>query len=498
MSTAIYWFRNALRMHDNIGLTAVSKASLHLNIYILDLDSSRELMGTRRRVFLWECLRDLDNQLKKKGSRLYVLYGNPLEIFTKLTKTQNLVIHYEVNYEPYFMNLDAEIGKLVKTVEYPGQTMYDPDQVLSRNHGKVPTKYATFCKLVEDLTVKRPIEPPESFGKIDATVLENLLGTKYSGPNQNFELADLDSLGIVDNFQGFNRHAGGETAALKQMDLYLSNEKRVAEFEKPKTAPTAFNPPSTTVLSPHIRFGTLSCRTFYHALIEIEQRVKKHSLPPTSLVGQLLWREFYYTNGFGTSNFHKMKGNPICIQIDWKLQNREDAKDSVEFNAWKNGKTGFPFIDAIMTQLRLEGWIHHLARHAVACFLTRGDLYISWERGQEVFEELLLDADYFLNAGNWMWLSASCFFYQYFRVYSPIAFGKSTDKQGNYIRKYVPALKKVPTEFIYEPWKMSLAQQKLAGCIIGEDYPAPIVNHDAAKQECMAGISMAYKRRKDK
>ena len=90
------------------------------------------------------------------------------------------------------------------------------------------------------------------------------------------------------------------------------------------------------------------------------------------------------------------------------------------FQAWRESRTGHPFIDAIMTQLREQGWIHHLARHAVACYLTRGDLWISWERGQEVFEELLLDADWSLNAGNWMWLSASAFFHQYYRVYSPV------------------------------------------------------------------------------
>ena len=87
-----------------------------------------------------------------------------------------------------------------------------------------------------------------------------------------------------------------------------------------------------------------------------------------------------------------------------------------------------------MTQLRQEGWIHHLGRHAVACFLTRGDLWLSWEEGMHVFEEYLLDADWSLNAGNWMWLSASAFFHQYFRVYSPIAFGKKTDKNGDFIR----------------------------------------------------------------
>lgn len=87
-----------------------------------------------------------------------------------------------------------------------------------------------------------------------------------------------------------------------------------------------------------------------------------------------------------------------------------------------------------MNQLRSEGWIHHLARHSVACFLTRGDLWQHWEKGQDTFEEYLLDADVYLNAGNWMWLSASAFFHQYYRVYSPIKFGQKTDPHGEYIR----------------------------------------------------------------
>ena len=97
-------------------------------------------------------------------------------------------------------------------------------------------------------------------------------------------------------------------------------------------------------------------------------------------------------------------GNPICRQIHWD-------KNEELLSAWKEGRTGYPFVDAIMTQLRLEGWIHHLARHMVACFLTRGDLFISWEEGLKVFDEHLIDGDWSLNAGNWMWLSASAFFH---------------------------------------------------------------------------------------
>ena len=113
-----------------------------------------------------------------------------------------------------------------------------------------------------------------------------------------------------------------------------------------------------------------------------------------------------------------------------------------------------------MAQLRTQGWLHHLARHAVACFLTRGDLWCHWERGRDVFERLLVDADWALNAANWMWLSASCFFPHYERVYGPVAFGKKHDPAGEYVRRWVPELRRMPTAYVFEPWLAPAAVQR--------------------------------------
>lgn len=188
-----------------------------------------------------------------------------------------------------------------------------------------------------------------------------------------------------------------------------------------------------------------------------------------------------------------MEANPICLQVNW----RDDKEADLHFEAWKNAKTGYPWIDAIMTQLNTEGFIHHLARHSVACFLTRGDLWISWERGARYFEKVLLDADYFLNNGNWMWLSASAFFSSYWRVYSPVAFGKNFDKEGKYIRHFLPVLKDMPVQYIYEPWKAPIEVQKKAKCIIGKDYPLRIVEHEIISKENMAKMKEAYEARKE-
>jgi cryptochrome len=212
----------------------------------------------------------------------------------------------------------------------------------------------------------------------------------------------------------------------------------------------------------------------------------KPSQPPVSLHGQLLWRDFNnlmaHTAG---ENWGKMDGNKYCRAIPW-------GQDEKLLEAWKNGRTGYPWIDACMMQLKHEGWIHHLGRHAVACFLTRGDLWQSWEQGALHFESNLLDADYALNGFNWLWLSCSGFFYQYFRCYSPVAFQKKNDPSGLYIRKYLPELAKLPDKYIYEPWKAPAAIQKTAGIQIGVDYPKPIVDHGLVSKENMGKMAEAY------
>jgi len=170
------------------------------------------------------------------------------------------------------------------------------------------------------------------------------------------------------------------------------------------TNPTSIVP-DTTALSPYIKFGSLSSRSFFYQVLEVYKKYKGgHSKPPESLIGQFYFREWFYLAAYTTKNFDKMKGNTDCKQINW-------SSNSDYLKAWEEGRTGYPAIDATMRQLKQEGWIHHLGRHLVACFLTRGDLWIHWELGAKVFDKLLLDADWTLNNANWQWLSCSRFFH---------------------------------------------------------------------------------------
>ncbi|KAL0994616.1 hypothetical protein UPYG_G00124920 [Umbra pygmaea] len=487
--TCIHWFRKGLRIHDNPALMAALQDCKEIcPLYVLDPDDPNNTnVGINRWRFLIGSLKDLDCSLRKLNSRLFVVRGKSEEVFPKLFQKWKVTrLTYEYDTEPFSLQRDKEVGRLAKefgveVIYKVSHTLYNIERVIEENNGKPPLTFNRLQTLIKRIgPPKRPIPAPNC---------EDMKDIKTVSPEEqqeNYGIPTLKQLGLDPECLFAELFPGGESEALRRLDQYMERKEWVCGFEKPLTSPNSLQP-STTVLSPYMTFGCLSARTFWWKLTDVCQG-RKHSQPPVSLHGQLLWREFYYTAGMGIAHFNKMEGNSVCTQVDWD--------SNPEFlAAWTEARTGFPFIDAIMTQLRQEGWIHHLARHAVACFLTRGDLWISWEEGQKVFEELLLDADWSLNAGNWLWLSASAFFHQYFRVYSPIAFGKKTDKNGDYIKRYLPLLKKFPAEYIYEPWKAPRSVQEAAGCIVGKDYPRPIVEHDVISKKNIKRMKVAYSKR---
>lgn len=492
---SIVWFRKGLRLHDNPALIEACKDVDNMfPVFILDPHfADPQRVGANRMQFLLDSLIDLDASLKARGSRLLLLQGNPIEVLPKMIQEWKISkLCFESDTEPYALSRDSAIKEQAiaagVSVHSPvSHTLYNPAELIRKSGGKPPLTMKSFEKLIALMgdppapavdppaVLPAPVKGAMLCSDTESSIprsLTTLPGGKYTAPEHNTARTPFH---------------GGESVALSRMADYLSDTNWVATFEKPKGNPAQFTPrPATTVLSPYLKFGCLSPRLFHAKLLNIYKEKKgKHTQPPVSLRGQLLWREFFYCISFGTPNFDKMKGNAICRQIPW-----EDNKQFLK--AWENAKTGYPWIDAIMTQLNQEGWMHHLARHSVACFLTRGDLYCSWEAGRDVFDRLLIDADWALNAGNWMWLSASAFFNQYFRVYSPIAFGKQYDKNGDYIRRYIPALKDMPAKYIYEPWTAPLAVQEKANCIIGKDYPKPIVDHAAVMKVNMEKMKAAY------
>jgi deoxyribodipyrimidine photolyase len=541
----IYWFRTDLRLHDSPALKAALDLHPECLYPIWTWDPHyvyRARVGSNRWQYLLDCQNDLSNSITKLNpkSKLLLIREAPQTLFPKLFKAWKIThLVFEKDTDAYARERDEKVMMLAKeagvqVVVRTGRTLYDPHELVKQNHGK-PTMSITQIQAAGKKIgqVPRPIPAPTSLPDPGDTSLdfeqeqpasepdinaiqrdgkEASYASSLAGPNGDFAVPTMEELGLK---PATTSHRGGETIALRALDSIIANADYTATFEKPKTAPTAFEPQSTTLLSPHMHFGSLSCRLFYWRAQDVVSSYKgKASQPPTSLTGQLLFRDMYFgaQAALGYS-FGQTYNNPSCRFIPWHLPSKIDTHtrlitgsyqiDNAEaeqyFRRWKEGRTGFPWIDALMRQLKLEGWIHHLGRHAVACFLTRGGCYIDWERGAEVFEEWLIDHEAACNIGNWQWLSCTAFFAQFFRVYSPIAFPQKWDKNGDFVRKYVPELRGFDKKYIYEPWKAPVVDQKKWGCRVTGDggegegtYPKPMFDFNERRDVCLKAMKNAY------
>jgi cryptochrome len=542
----IYWFRTDLRLHDSPALKAALDLKPECLYPIWTWDPHyvyHARVGPNRWQYLLDCQNDLSMSLSKLNakSKLLVIREAPQTLFSKLFKAWRIThLVFEKDTDAYARDRDEKVVEIAKkagvtVVVRVGRTLYDPDELVKANHGKPTMSIGQVQAAGKKIGgIARPIprpkelpdpgvtrldfdqEKPENEPDVNA-IQRNGREASYwalAGPRGDFSVPTMAELGLK---EATTCHRGGETIAMEALDKIIANEDYTATFEKPKTAPTACEPQATTLLSPHMHFGSLSCREFYWRAQDVVSRYKgKASQPPTSLTGQLLFRDMYFgaQAALGYS-FGQTYNNPSCRFIPWHLPSIidpstglvtgeytiDDATAEAQFQRWKHGLTGFPWIDALMRQLKQEGWIHHLGRHAVACFLTRGGLYIDWERGAEVFEEWLIDHEAACNIGNWQWLSCTAFFAQFYRVYSPVAFPQKWDKEGAFVRKYVPELARFDKKYIYEPWKAPIADQKKWGCRIVEGdgvvmeratYPKPMMDFSSRREVCIQGMKKAY------
>ncbi|PWN40259.1 Cryptochrome/photolyase FAD-binding domain-containing protein [Ceraceosorus guamensis] len=348
-------------------------------------------------------------------------------------------------------------------------------------------------------------------GKV--TCYDSLVGPDASESiKSTFSVPTLESLGMDAKAARVSVPSlipGGEAEGLKRLERVIKDTKYIATFSKPKTSPCQdTSEASTTLLSPYLKFGCVSVRKFWWDAVEASKQYKGagKTSPPENIQGQLLFREMYSVAEAGVGETYKrVHANPISRYIDWYLPTVYDSKgkeiiprpagdaaSEARYAAFVEARTGFPFIDAAVKQLKTTGWIHHLARHSLASFLTRGQCWISWERGAEFFDEHLIDWDPASNPGNWMWLSCSAFFHQYYRVYGLATFPQKYDPSGSLIRKYCPELKDFPDKHIYAPHTAPLEVQRKAKCEIGKDYPAPILDEKKEKEHCIARMKVAY------
>jgi deoxyribodipyrimidine photo-lyase len=458
--TAIVWFRRDLRVHDHPALRAALEQNERVvPVFCLDeaLLRGRHASGPRTQ-FLLECLAELDGSLRERGSGLLLRRGPPERELAELVRQTNArALHFSSDVTPFARARGARVrsaleGSGVELHGHPGLGAIDELGAPRTQAGKPYTIFTPFHRTWERESRREVLGAPRKLPPLPSRLTKG-------------RIPSLHALGLEQEVASPPR--GGERAARERLSRFLADDVRGYGQGR-----DALGEDSTSRLSPYIHFGCISPR-------EIEQRLPGGA-GPEAFRRQLCWRDFHH---------HVLLCFPRNARSEFQERYRGKlswSRAHGNFERWCEGQTGYPLVDAGMRQLRLEGWMHNRARLVVGSFLTK-DLGIDWRWGERWFMRLLVDGDEANNNGNWQWIAsvgtdpAPVFR----RIYNPARQMETHDPSGRYVRRYVPELANVPDEYLREPWTMPEEVQRTAGCVIGERYPHPIVDHAQARREAL-------------
>lgn len=457
--TAIVWFRRDLRLHDHPALrAALDTAATVVPVFCFDdgLLGGRHASGPRTQ-FLLECLDDLHRALRERGSRLIVRRGPPQRELPALAKEVGAdMVHLSADVGPFARRRQREVkaalGRDVTFHVHPGLFAVDRLDTIRTQGGRPYTVFTPFHRAWAAQPRRDVLGAPR----------------RLSPPPPGLAAGLLPALGELGLQQECADPApGGESAGRERLRRFLSGPVRAYDEGRDRLAED-----TVSRLSPYLHFGCVSPREVEHRLPDAEGAAAYRR--------QLCWRDFYA---------HVLGHYPTNARAEFQSRYRGSIRWSraeKRFEAWCDGRTGYPAVDAGMRQLRREGWMHNRARLLVGSFLTK-DLGIDWRWGERWFMRLLLDGDEASNNGNWQWIAsvgvdpAPAFR----RIFNPGRQQARFDPEGEYVRRYVPELADVPDEYLAEPWTMPPEVQERVGCRIGRDYPAPIVDHAQARREAL-------------
>jgi deoxyribodipyrimidine photo-lyase len=466
----LWWIRRDLRLRDNQALqTALAEGEAVVPVFILDptLLSSANA-GQKRIAFLMGGLRQLDEALRRRGSYPVVRQGKALEeLSLLLEETKADGIYAEEDLSPYARSRDAAVARQLPLHLVDGIAVHRPDMISKADRSPY-TVYTPFSRRWKEL----PAPDPGS-----------LLPTPQRIPTPS----EISSLPIPDQplLPESVPFPPGEQEAQRRLDDFIQNDGQ-APITRYADQRNRLDLEGTSGLSPYLRFGMLSARQ------AVVSALGKRSATPDEggrrgaevWLNELIWREFYMSILFHFPQVLQRSFQPAYDHIAWR-------NDESHFAAWRDGGTGYPVVDAAMRQLVQSGWMHNRARMIVASFLVK-DLLIDWRWGESWFMQHLVDGDPAANNGGWQWTAGTgTDAAPYFRIFNPVLQGKKFDPHGKYIRHWLPELAQVPDKYLHEPWKMPQAVQQEVKCVLGQDYPQPIVDHADARQATLDAYAQA-------
>lgn len=453
---AIHWFRRDLRIADNTSLLAAREAAPQvLPLYIRsDWKKSHPWTGAGRQQFLCECLQSLSKNISHLGGSLVIRSGDALSVFEDLIKAHPIgEIHYNADPDPFGKKEEQALAELCEKHDIKccghHDIMLHRFEETTKDDGtayRVYTPYSKRWLKLEKPEVgvnPRTLDSPKDVASED---LPTLATWDLELPEPNDFLT------------------GGEAAARERLREALSS--RLNAYGETRDLPALAG---TSRLSQDLRWGTISIRKVYHAAKKgyeetdgrsAEGKATKDGLH--TFIKELAWRDFY---------LHLLSAYPKVLEEEFNSDYRGLPWDEPDekLEAWKNGETGFPIVDAGMRELQTTGFMHNRVRMITAMFLTK-DLHFDWRLGEQHFAQQLLDGEIASNNGGWQW-SAGCGAdaAPYFRIQNPWTQSKRFDSKGEYIKKWIPELASVDAKKFHQPPENGQA--------LAKDYPAPILDH---------------------
>ena len=456
----IVLIREDLRIHDHPALYKASQEGKVIPLYILDEGTSQFPTGEAKKWWLHQNLASFQSTLQSINGKLWMDKGEVEEILPKWVKKTNArAVYWNRVYEPNTHERDRALAHSlssegIEVQTFEGMLLLPPWKI--RKEDDTPYKmYSAFYKALIKEHIPKPVP---SIKLMDVPHLED----------EGLSLKDLELLPPVPWYRIMESiWDPGEEAAIKRFHLFI--KKRIQHYAEGRDFPSEG---AHSSLSPYLTLGVISVRRMFHTLIELETK------PVEPFIKQLIWRDFSYAV---LLHFPQSSIRPINERFEYfRWETEED-----QWKKWTEGRTGYPIVDAGMRELWATGFMHNRVRMIVASFLTK-HLLIPWQRGSQWFMDTLIDADLANNSMGWQWVAGSGFDSSpYFRIFNPTLQSEKFDKEGTYIRMWVPELNEVPDRYIHAPSNAPSDVLKKANVSLGVDYPYPIVDHKASRERAL-------------
>ncbi len=459
---ALVWHRRDLRIDDNPALSAattqVGDRGNVLGLFIFDPDILDDGVTEGNKVdFMLGCLRELQANYRRLGSDLLFLYGQPVTEICKLAQAVGAThVFFNQDVEPFAIKRDREATESLQALGVEVQSFVDigliaPDAIATQS-GEPYKVYTPFWRNWQSKPKPQPLDAPQSLKGLDSY--------------DNLPIMALPSLRDLKFINDIKLPRSGEAVALELLETFCEGNG-ILRYQTERDLPAHAG---TSTLSPHLRFGTVGIRRVWEKAIAAEQMIRseEEALSVTTWKQELAWREFYQHVLFYFPQLETGAYRPQMQHFPW-----ED--DQEKFEAWCEGRTGYPIVDAAMRQLNQTGWMHNRCRMIVASFLTK-DLIINWQWGEKYFMQKLLDGDLAANNGGWQWSASSGMDPKPLRIFNPASQARKYDPEGEYILRWLPELQGLTTA------------ELLSGNIPPHqckkrDYPLPIVDHNIQQQK---------------